>query len=230
MAKPAETYSILPDASAYTGKKIRAESSTVSANTVLSHEFPYVAQARVLGVYSVGIAQATVTVGAMDGISTGLLWMHMPTVISGRVARIRRVTNSYQEASAIVTATAPRLRMDRFTFTGTATGATAVGAKSTFGEPYPMLDLRTAVTGLTVSLVAAASTVALGGAFTAIANQVASTEQMVESDFVDQNVEEDAWMAILPGEGFVLYQDTIGTTSDARKMNINVFWDEVDAG
>lgn len=45
---------------------------------------------------------------------------------------------------------------------------------------------------------------------------------------IDPAADEDEWLVLVPGEGFVIWQDTAGTTSDTRKFNIQLLWDEID--
>lgn len=47
-------------------------------------------------------------------------------------------------------------------------------------------------------------------------------------DIIDPAADEDDWPIFKPGEGFVVYQDTAGTTSDTRKINIQLLADEID--
>ena len=50
----------------------------------------------------------------------------------------------------------------------------------------------------------------------------------VNIDFIDPNDDEDEWPVFRPGEGFVVFQDVAGTTSDTRKFNMQLLADEID--
>jgi hypothetical protein len=47
-------------------------------------------------------------------------------------------------------------------------------------------------------------------------------------EVISIGADEDEWLVLAPGEGLVLWQDTAGTTSDTRKMNIQLLWDDID--
>lgn len=224
MAAPVDSYVQLPDDSGNSGKKIRSQTQTVSGNTVHTHYFYSQRQANVLGVYRAALAQQTMLVSAQNGTSTGFLWLHNPTATSNKSARIRRIYASSQHASAIATPSAPRLLVSRFTFVGTASGAAVTAAKVVSSAPSPILDLRTAVTGLTVSLVAAMGSCGVVGALTAVGAWAPAVVELLPSG------PEDEWEVLAPGEGAVIWQDTAGTTSDTRVANICAIWDEIDVG
>lgn len=223
MAAPIANKIILPDDSGNAGKKVRTQTRVVGADTVHEHFFVEEHKALVLGVYRAALAQQTVLAAAQNGTSTGFLWAHVPTAVSGKKARIRLVYVSSQHSTALATPTAPRLVLTRFTFTGTASGAAVTAAKVDATYPAPVLDLRTAATGLTVALVAALAAAGLAGALTAV-----GAYHPVDINIVDPGESEDEWIVIAPGEGVVLYQDTAGTTSDTRKFNPVLIWDEID--
>lgn len=223
MAGPVDTYVILPDDSGNTGKKLRAQSRVVGGNTVYEHMFVRVRQAQLFGVYRAALAQVTLLAAAQNGTATGFLWAHMPSAVTNRKARIRRAFFTSQHATALATPTAPRLKMTRFTFTGTASGASVTAAKIDASSGAPSFDLRTAVTGLTVSLVADEGAGGCVGAVTAVGAYSPAT-----IDLLSPTAEEDEWVMVAPGEGMLIYQDTAGTASDTRVANINLLWDEID--
>jgi hypothetical protein len=64
---------------------------------------------------------------------------------------------------------------------------------------------------------------ALVGALTAV-----GAYEPTFRDLIDPAAEEDTWPVFYPGEGFVIYQDVAGTTSDTRKFNIQFTADEID--
>lgn len=223
MTAPAAAFIQLPDDSGNSGKKIQTQSESVGGNTVHSHYYVSRRSAKVGGIYRAALAQGTITATAMNGTSTGFLWVHIPTAVTTIAARIRRLWVTTQHSSALATPTAPRIVATRFTFTGTASGAQVTPDKvdTTFGAAS--LDLRTAVTGLTPSLVSALASAAVVGAVTAV-----GAYAPLDVNLVDPASDEDEWPVLRGGEGYVLYQDVAGTTSDTRKVNINILWDEID--
>lgn len=222
MAAPVASFIRTPDDSGNTGKKVRSQTRVIGADTVHEHFVVPVRQAELLGVYRLALAQQTVQASAQNGTSTGFLWAHVPSAISNKWARIRRLYCSSQHSTALATPTAPRVVLTRFTFTGTASGASVTAGKVESGYPTPIFDLRTASTGLTVTLVAAMCAAGLAGAITAV-----GAYHPVDMDLINTEAE-DGFLVAKPGEGFVLYQDVAGTASDTRKLNPVIAWDEVD--
>jgi hypothetical protein len=223
MAAPVASEIRLPDDSGNLGKRVRTQTRDVGAG-VLRHDhlFVEVRKAEVLGVYRAALDQQTVQAAAQNGTSTGFLWAHVPTAVTNKWARLRRLYVTSQHSTALATPTAPRLRIVRFTFTGTASGAAVTAAKVNSGDPTPVFDLRTAVTGLTPTLVAALGATALAGALSAVGAYTPAIIDCIDTDGEDQ------WPIFKPGEGFVLYQDTAGTASDTRKFNTVLVFDEID--
>lgn len=233
MAAPVAGYVRLADDSGYTGKTrfLHAQSRVVGSDTVYEEFVVFDRRAKVVGVYEGALTQQSVSATLQDGLATGFMWLHMPAAISGRSARIRRIYYTPQMAATTTTAaSAPRLRIDRFTFTGTATGAT-VRADADASYNLPKLDMRTAVTGLTVSLVAAVFAGAICGAVdsTTATKAVALGPASISlTDFPGGTHDEDEWIVLAPGEGIVLYQDVVGLASDPRRFDLTVVWDEID--
>jgi len=222
MAGPVVAQIVLPLDSGNTGPKVRTQTKVVGGNTVHEHFFVQSTSAVVLGVYRAAMAQVTALAAAENGTSTGSLWFHVPTAISNKKARIRQINVTMQHSTALATPTAPRLALTRMTFTGTASGAAVTAIKLDATAPTPVADLRTAVTGLTVSLVGALATAPYGGALTAVGAYVTPMFAVMEGK------SEDEYWTFAPGEGLVIWQDTAGTTSDTRKANFALLWDEID--
>lgn len=223
MAGPVANKIILPLDSGNTGKNVRTQSRVVGADTVHEHFFIPVRQAQVLGVYRTALAQQTVQAAAQNGTATGFVWAHVPVLVSNKWARIRRVYYSSQHSTALATPTAPRLVLQRFTFTGVAAGASVAAGKVDSAAPTAILDLRTAVTGLTVTLDVLMAAAGICGALTAV-----GAYNVSDVNIIDPASNEDEWPIIKPGQGFVLYQDIAGTVADTRKFNPVIVWDEID--
>jgi hypothetical protein len=113
----------------------------------------------------------------------------------------------------------------RFTASGTLSGALLVPSKVRTAFPAPVTLFSLVATGL--SSVAHVGdpfgSAALAGALTAV-----GAYEPCFKDMVDPAADEDEWVEYVPGEGFVIYQDTAGTTSDTRKFNTQLLFDEVD--
>lgn len=222
MAGPVDSFAQLPDDSGNTGKKIRSQTKTVGANTVHEHFFVQSRQAVLLGVYRAAMAQVVALNAAQNGTTTGALWFINPTATVNKKLRLRRVLVSTQHSTVLATPTAPRLRLDRITFTGTSSGAVVTPGKvdSAFGSPVAVLT--TVVTGITVSLVAAMGIAPFCGALTAVGAYAPGMIDMFPTSA------EDEWNVFAPGEGCVIWQDTAGTSADTREANIVLIWDEID--
>lgn len=223
MSGPIATSVRLPDDSGNAGKYVRLQSKVVGGTTVQEHFYVQSRQAVLLGVYRLGLAQCTANQNADNGTTSGMLWFHVPIAISNKKARVRSVLYSTQHSTALATPTAPRMAASRFTFTGTASGATVTPVKVDSGWASPISDLRTANTGLTVTLVGVMGTMPYAGALTAVGAYTSPS-----SDLIDAKGGEDEWWVIAPGEGIVFWQDVAGTASDTRKMNHTITWDEID--
>ena len=222
MAAPIADKIILPLDTGNTGKKVRTQTRVVGADTVHEHVYVPTRQAQVLGVYRLGMAQQTVLATAQNGTSTAFLWMHVPTAISGKKVRIRKIRMESASGTLLATPSAPRVAVSRFTFTGAASGAQITGLKNDSSYPTHVVDLRTAATGLTVSLVGVIGVLGIAQALTAVGAMAPASIEFIDAD------NEDEWIVLVPGEGIVLWQDVAGTTSDTRKLNINLIWDEID--
>ena len=75
---------------------------------------------------------------------------------------------------------------------------------------------------MTVALVGVMAAAPYGGALTAVGAYTSTPVDLMQSD------SEDDWWIFSPGEGFAVWQDVNGTTSDTRVMNVTVVWDEID--
>lgn len=232
MAAPVPNYIRLPDDSSYAGasvKKVRAEHQTVGSDDVYSHFFCVDRPVRLLGTYDAALSQATVSATAQDGVSAtqAFLWAHVPTAVSGRNARIRRVLFTSTHQSVLLATSAPRLRIDRFTFTGAATSTQVAPSPINTAKSRPVLDLRTNSTGLAVTLAGGSlGAAAICGVVSAVS--ATAPQQMVANDPLGETDEEDEWIVLAPGEGVVIYQDVAGTGSETRRLNIGLVWDEID--
>lgn len=225
MAAPIAGFIQLPTDTGNTGKKVRTQSRVVGADTVHEHFFIAERQRRVLGVYRCATAQLTVSATAQNGTTTGFLWFYVPSAVSNTKARIRRLYFSTQHSTVLATPTAPRLALSRFTWTGTPTGTQITQQKVDTTYPASVVEVRTTSAGWTVTLDTGQPVAAGGivGALTAV-----GAYAPVDLNVIDLSEAEDEWLVVGPSEGLVLWQDTAGTTSDTRKLNPVVVWDEID--
>lgn len=223
MAGPVDAIITLPDDSGNSGKNVRTQTQVVGANTVHTHYFVEQRQAKLLGVYRLAQAQNTVLASAQNGTTAGMLFMHVPSAVTGKAARIRRIGVTSQHSTALATPTAPRLVATRYTSAGALSSGLLTPAKVQTAHPTAVMLLSAVNTGNTVVHVAPLGSAALAGALTAV-----GAYEPCFKDMIDPAADEDEWMYLVPGEGLVIYQDTAGTSSDTRKLNIQLLWDEID--
>jgi hypothetical protein len=225
MAAPVPGFVQLPTDSGNTGKKVRTRIRTVGADSVHEHVFVKEYSERILTVYRLALVQATVVASAQNGTTAGMLFAHMPSAVSGKAARIRRLTVSSQHSTALTTPTAPRLLVRRFTSAGALSGSLiAPNVNNSQDHIAPACLFSLANTGVTVVHVGIGfGSSALVGALTAVGAYEPNLR-----DIIDPAGDEDGWPIFFPGEGFVIYQDTAGTASDTRKFNVSFLMDEFD--
>jgi len=222
MAGPIPSKIIYPVDSGNSGPKARTQTKVVGADIVHEHFFIESRQALVLGVYAATLPQQSVQASAQNGTATGFLWAHVPVAISGKASRIRVAWLSHNAAA--LAASTPRIIANRFTFTGTASGASVTPAKvgPSATTPTSIFDLRTAVTGLTVTLGAAVASSSVPAIITAAGLSFG------ETPLLDNRGEEDRFLSVAPGEGVVVWQDLAGTTTDPRRFTLSLVWDDID--
>lgn len=229
MAGPLADKIILPLDTGNTGKKVRTQTKVIGSDTVHEHIFVKERKGLVLGVYGATSALLSTQASAQNGTSTGHIWCHVPTAISGKKARIRRLLVRHGISAATPTCpTSPRVVAALFTFTGTASGAAITPAKYDSTYPAQVLDLRTAVTGLTVTVGAI-----IGHALTPpflLGGTVADIMQWLTlpDPVISIGADEDEWPVLAPGQGLLIYQPDAGTTSDIRRLTVDLTWDEID--
>ena len=225
MAAPLAAKITLPTDAGNTGPKVRTQTRVVGADTVHEHYFITGRQATVLTIYRLALVQATVLASAQNGTTAGMLFGHMPSSVSGKAMRLRRLSVSSQHSTALATPTAPRLLVRRFTSSGGLSGALlAPNLNDSLKHITPACLYSLANTGTTVVHVNIGfATCALAGALTAV-----GAYEPCYKDLLDPADDEDDWPVFYPGQGFVIYQDTAGTASDTRKFNILFLADEID--
>lgn len=212
----------LPDDSGNAGKKIQTQSETIGADVVHSHYFIPRSKRRILGLHRFVHALQSVQAAAQNATSTGFFWFHVP-IGSSVNARLRRLYLEYGTTTELDHLTAPRIALAKFTFTGTASGATVVPMIMKTGMSAAVGSMRTAVTGLTVTLGA------LGWSSTPpsiVLTTSGQSQYWGRSEYEPDD--EESFMDIAPGEGIVLYQPDAGTATDGRRFTCCGLWDEYD--
>lgn len=222
MAAPVAGYVQLPLDTGNTGKKVRTQSRVVGADTVHEHFFVPISVRKLTGLYFASNAVLSVQASAQNGTATAHWWFQVPSGASVR-ARIRRLEIGIGITATTTMPTAPRIVLNRYTFTGTASGATVTPAKRNSGDATNVADMRTAVTGMTVSMVAAMVARIIPGA-----PLTTSGWGMPWANLRWDPSNEDEFIDLAAGEGVLLYQPDAGTASDTRRMSCTLVWDEYD--
>jgi hypothetical protein len=232
MAAPAKTFIQLPADSGNTGKKVQAQQEVVGADTVLAHYFIQRSAKKIVSRWGFVSALNSVQASAHANNTGGFLWIQVP-IGSAIRCRLRKLALQITSVLEVDYLTAPRIALTRFTFTGTASGATVGQSRVAVSAPTggaadaaPVAQVRTAITGMTCTYEAgyywSAMVPVLGlttsGMFWADSRQV-----------LDPN-DEDEFLDFGPGEGLVIWQPDAGTASDGRRFVVTGRFDEYDNG
>lgn len=225
-----DQYVQLPSESGNTGKKVSYVQKTINSETVVIPRTVNERYGEVAGVFRLTSTLQSVSVAAQNGTSTGFFWL-VNDAGNTKTIRIRRLSLQYNFIGVTTLTTLPRMVIQRFTKSGTPSGAQTLGVNIDGASVVAAVaDLRTAVTGMTVSLTAntvlAASLPPQG--------QVSGTAAVFETtatynfEMLDAESVEDQWITIPPGQGIVMWQaDAGGATTDTRRFVYNLVWDEI---
>jgi hypothetical protein len=151
MAAPIAAFIQTPDDSGNTGKKVRTQTQVVGADTVHEHYFVLSSYRRYVGFYSGVVPSYTPPIAAQNGTSTGAFWLFNPVGNANKGA-VRRWSSTINFNALAVDLIPGQFRISLFTFTGTASGAQVTLGKNDSAFAAPTINLRTASTGLTVTL------------------------------------------------------------------------------
>lgn len=222
MAAPLASFIQMPDDSGNTGKKIRTQTRVIGADTVHEHFFVMSGEDEHLGTYMGHSGNLTIQAAAQNGTSTGFAWFFNPIGSTVKIA-VRRINCIMQFGSALSVPTAPRVVASKFTYTGTPSGAAVALERCDTTYPSAQASLRTAMTGMTITL---GNT--FGGVLPPMAQGTAgwAATPAVETDIYEA-VDWDDMIFLSPGEGVVVWQPDAGTTSDTRKLLVDFRWEEV---
>lgn len=224
MTAPVASTVILPDDSGNTGKKYRTQTKTVGVTTVHEPFFVPSPGYSVVGKHFFGSNAQTVLATAQNATATGFYWFQLPLTATVN-AVLRRINVQHSAGSALATPTAPVISFSKFTFTGTASGATEASLPYVTGGVAAQLIARTAVTGMTVTVVAPMAKAIVPAAETGVGVYFGHSEIMPANPLAFQR---GFALELTAGEGLVVYQSVNGTTSDTRSFLFNMEWQEID--
>lgn len=224
MAAPIASSIQLPSDTSNSGKLLRTETKVIGGNTV--HEQFIVPNfgLTTTGKYFFSSTQQSVVQGPQDGTTTAFFWLQMPLTATV-TALIRNIIIDANTSSTTVAPTAPVISFTKFTFTGTASGAAVAPLKYQTAAATAQMIIRTAVTGMTVTLVADIGQFAVPSVLTGVGQVYGAKEVVPENP--------QAWvrgsdLEIAPGEGLLIYQSVAGTAADPRRFGVQVRWLEID--
>jgi hypothetical protein len=152
MAAPVATYIQLPLDTGNTGKKVRTISRTVGSDTVHEHFYVNITPRSILGRYYASSGVITTRTSADNGTSTGNYWLINPAGSGIKVAILSTEAATAASSAAAAQTSTTRMCLALFTATGTPSGANVPYAKRDSTDATPLSSLRTAVTGLTVTV------------------------------------------------------------------------------
>ena len=220
MSAPTANKIILPLDTSNTGKKIRTQQRLVGSDLVEEHFFVPVRQADILGIYFCPY-NGTIIATAHSFGTSGFFWLINPAD-STILINIRRINIQSNIATSLTTPTCPRIAFTRFSFTGTASGATLSGAKRKTSDENAQGSFRTAITGMTLStqqdFLYFCPPVAVGTAGWGLCPP--SQEEFVP-------LSDETFMSLTAAEGICCWQADNGSTSDTRKFFVNLIWEEI---
>jgi hypothetical protein len=224
MAAPLPDKITLPVDTGNTGKKVRTQTRVIGPDTVHEHFFIKGTTRDVTGRYRGSSGVLTVPIAVHNGTSTGFLWLINP-VGSSKILALDRVSFSQQFIVLAVDLLGGELRMSRCTFTGVASAGLLTPAKRDSNDAANVGEIRTASTGLAVTLGAAiigyqyqTMDLATGGA----------GHWNPHTWEYNPDEEEDDQVLLRAGEGIVWWH-AIAVTTANRRLFINPAWDEFNA-
>ena len=170
------------------------------------------------GTYYLSPALFTI-VAAAHGATVGFIYLYNP-IASGKIVRIVSCTLITGMTTALATPTAPRVTLEKGTFTGTPSGAVIAVAKGDSVDVANVLYISLASTGAVNGTPIPISGKIVDANATGTVNTNSS-----ESDLLP--VGEDITDLILrAGEYLLVRQADAGTTSDTRKAMLNMIFEE----
>lgn len=224
MAAPIANRIILASDTGNSGKSVRTQTRVVGGNTVHEHFFIPIPAIESAGKYFFSSTQQTVSATVQNATATGFFWLQMPTTATV-TAILRYVSASATTTSTVVAPSAPVISFSKFTFTGTASGASVTPVKVQTAGAANQMIVRTLVTGMVVTVVGDVGNFHIPAVLTGV-GAVFAYETVIPRNPMAYIRGVD--LEIAPGEGLVIWQSVAGTGSDPRVFGLQLEWDEVD--
>lgn len=225
MAAPIASKIILPLDTGNLGKNVRSQTRVVGADTVHEHFFIPVSKRSVLGVYYATSGTIAFPTAAHNTTSTGYCWFYNPVGSAVKIAIRRTFTQTQFTVLSAVDVTVPRQAMSLFTFTGTGSGTLITPAKRDSTDAAAVGNLRTAVTGLTVTL--GAMIKADFPSINATASSATIQANFIPSGTQEWDPPEDEQVILRAGEGVAFWSADASTTAN-RRWSVDICWEEFE--
>jgi hypothetical protein len=156
---------------------------------------------------------------AAHAATAGFFWLINP-VGSTTLCYVKKMFATSVPTAVTAFASSPRITVERFTFTGTATGASITPAKRDSTDATNTCTLRTASTGMTITAGAVIADFTVPAVLTAVGIAVPIDQWFYDS------TDEDDYIVLRAGEGLVVRQADAGSTSDTRLVLVFGSWEE----
>lgn len=212
----------LPTDAGNTGKKVRSQTRVVGADTVHEHYHIPISPRSVVGSYKASSGTLTVPAAVHNGTTSGFLWLMNPVGSSVKMA-IKRISWNIQFIALAVDLLGGELRFSLNAFTGAGSAGLITPAKRDSTDAAAVGNLRSASTGMVVTLVASiygtqypTMDLVTGGA----------GHWNPEWNALEPDAEQDE-IILRPGEGISIWH-AIAVTAANRRLFINVGWEEFE--
>jgi len=223
MTSPVDGYIQLPLDTSNTGKKRRTQTRVVGSDTVHEDFVVPISKRNILGNYIYNVAPAALPITAHNGTTTGILWLVNPTANTENLA-IKRILAEIQFTASAIDTALGLLRGQRFTYTGTPSGATLAASRQRTTDIATGAVAYTAMTGMTITLGEVIFRRALPMMFSATAELGQVPPTLL--DFFPK--EEGMEFVLAPGEGLVLFSPVTLTTAN-RTATIEIQTQEYES-
>ena len=222
MPVPIASKIILPLDTGNTGKNVRTQTRVVGADTVHEHFMIPISERSAVGHYKASSLTLTVPIAVHNGTTSGYFWLYNPvgSAIKMSIKRMTIFTNFTALAVDLLTG---EFRVNLFTFTGVGSAGQITPAKRRSSDAAAVGQLRTASTGMTVTL---------GAPFFAgqyqtmdLATGGAGHWPPCWTEWLPDEEEDE--IVLLAGEGIVLWHSVAVTTAN-RRLIANMSWEEFE--
>lgn len=180
----------------------------------------------IFGLFQATIGAQVVQAAAHGAPATGAGFAWLVNEASTMRVMVHEIYFASQLGSALAAPTSPRITCEKFTFTGSPSGAVVAMTKlDTRYAPANQSSLRTASTGLTIT----AGNVLAEFFPTASATAVGYAPPAFQFWRPPKNLGRTGALVLAPGEGLLVRQPDAGTAADTRRFVTSFLIEEYDA-